>query len=107
MLDDLNRESFAQHLNTSFAVHYQASDGTDASVEMELVEAQEERHHAPDKGREAFSLMFAGPRTVPLEQGTYDFKHARLGSMALFIVPIGEDDKGRYYQCIFNRLARG
>lgn len=107
MLDQLTQESFAQHLNTQFRVHYQTETGDTATVDLKLVEAKYTRHHAPEQGLENFALLFHGSNAVPLTQSTYAFEHEQLGRMDLFIVPVGADADNRYYECIFNRLARG
>jgi hypothetical protein len=103
MLDALTQETFARHLHSTFRVHQSAGPNVDLTLE----EAVHTPHHAPEQGLESFSLMFQGPRDVALPQDTYTMEHEHLGQLGLFIVPMGLDDKGRYYQCIFNRLARG
>ena len=66
MLDALNREAFANHLHSAFAIQAGEPEGPPTAVMLELVEATDGRHHAPEKGRESFSLMFRGSRDVPL-----------------------------------------
>ena len=47
--------------------------------------------------RRQFSLVFTGPSTRLLSQGTYDLRHAELGDLALFLVPLGPlGDEMRY-----------
>ena len=107
MLDHLTQESFAQHLNTQFRVHHQTETGDATTTDLTLVEAKHTRHHAPEQGLESFALLFHGPNAAPLGQNTYAIEHEHLGRMDLFIVPVGADADNRYYECIFNRLARG
>lgn len=57
---------------------------------------------------ESFSLLF---RSVGLEAGlsqnTYAFRHARLGKLQIFIVPVGEPaPQGRLHEAVFNRLLK-
>jgi hypothetical protein len=88
---------FARQLGTRFEI---ASDEA-ASLSLELVEAS--RLAAP-AGYEAFSLVFRGPADVRLEQATHRFKHAELGELDLFIVPIRRAQDGLYYEAVFNLL---
>jgi hypothetical protein len=55
---------------------------------------------------ESFSLTFRGPNQPPLPQGTYCFRHEKLGSLDLFTVPIGKGKDGIEYQVVINRLVK-
>jgi hypothetical protein len=55
---------------------------------------------------ESFSLIFRGPLDEPLRQRTHKIKHYALGQLEIFLVPVGKDDGGRYYEAIFNRTQR-
>ncbi len=55
---------------------------------------------------ESFSLLFRGPNDPPLQQGTYTFRHEKLGSFDLFTVPIGKGKNGIEYQVVINRLVK-
>jgi hypothetical protein len=96
MLDLPTRDSFAPLLNSQFQLE-RSSD----LIDMELTEVSELR---VSRGHEAFSLVFRGPRDMFLPQATYRFNHSALGAIDLFIVPIGQDEHGLYYEAIFNRL---
>lgn len=52
-------------------------------------------------GRAPFSLVFRGPRTIALPQGTYRIEHDALGGFPLFLVPIGPDAGGPRYEAVF------
>lgn len=56
-------------------------------------------------GRECFSIVFEGPRSLPLRQNTYTITHSALGTFELLIVP-GDQSKpsGRHYEAVINRL---
>jgi hypothetical protein len=57
---------------------------------------------APDgQPRTQFSLVFRGPVELPLQQGTYSIGGDLLEPQPIFIVPIGADAEGRYYQAVF------
>lgn len=107
MLDDLTKDVFEAHLNSTFyAPATDNADETKGAVALELVQVREGCGHAPQSGHECFSLLFRGPAHLPLAQSTYELQHKTLGKPAIFIVPTGSDENGRYYEAVFNRLRR-
>ena len=52
-------------------------------------------------GREPFSLVFRGPREPLLPQAIYALRHAGLGALEIFLVPIARDADGGRYEAIF------
>jgi hypothetical protein len=53
---------------------------------------------------ESFSLLFEGPEDRPLPQGLFELSHQRLGTLEIFLVPVGVDGTRRY-EAVFNRSA--
>lgn len=51
-----------------------------------------------------FSLQFRAPLTAPVEQGIFRVGHPSLGSLDVFLVPIGRSEAGLVYEAVFNRL---
>ena len=98
-MDHLNGKSFLQHLNTQFTV----GAPSDGSVWLELVSVTE---HIDTPRQENFSLLFRGPLEPFFPQRIYHLKHESLGSLELFLVPIGPDGKGMQYEAVFNRLRQ-
>jgi hypothetical protein len=96
MLENLHLEQFSQHLNSKFSARREPA----VAVELQLVEAQST---GSTPGYEQFSLLFRGPLNHLLEQSTYSFEHAEIGTFDMFIVPIKQDQEGLYYQAIINR----
>ena len=96
MLERLTRETFAQHLNTGFRLIL----GPGQELGLELTEAKD-LGSTPD--HEQFSVVFRGPLDPQLGQGIYRIEHDRLDAFDLFIVPVGQDRDGMYYEAIFNR----
>jgi hypothetical protein len=52
-------------------------------------------------GRDPFSLMFLGPSEPLLPQAIYALRHADLGVLEIFVVPVARDAGGVRYQAIF------
>jgi|SRR6266850_3629430 len=107
MSDYLRAGTFRTQLNTPFRVHLSPI----TAVEVELVEVTEkgvlDGEQRPAAARqERFSLVFRGPRGEPLQQGMYQMQHNQLGAFDLFLVPVGQDHDGVYYEAVFNRLRR-
>ena len=56
-------------------------------------------------GRECFSLVFEGPRSLPLRQDTYTISQSKMGTFELLIVPGNQSNpSGRHYEAVINRL---
>jgi len=95
-LDRLNLSVFSQYLNTHFNVRLDPA----TTIALELVTAVE-RPTAPNF--ECFSVLFLGPESPYLGQGLRTIEHATLGTMDLFLVPVGKDARGVTYEAVFNR----
>ena len=54
-----------------------------------------------DGERRGITLTFRGPREVPLEQSMFPLEHGEVGRQEIFLVPVGEDEDGRYYEAVF------
>lgn len=100
MLEDLTAERFQAHLGTRFRV----VPSTASDFEVELYEvALHEPHDGPRA--QPFSLRFRdgrGLRTSALPQQIFQLEHPALGTMAIFLVPIGPDAQGMCYEAVFN-----
>ena len=96
---DLHSQDFQACLNTPFAL----GDPADGSVSLDLVAVVE---GAPSTRLERFSLFFHGPLSPVYPQHLYRLEHAQLGSLDIFLVPVGPDDAGEYmqYEAVFNRF---
>ena len=97
MLQDLTHASFEEHLNTPFRVHF----GGEAPLEVVLYQVRlHEAHGGPRK--QPFSLYFQGPRQPVLPQQIYRLEHEKMGTMEIFLVPIGPEGQGMGYEAVFN-----
>jgi hypothetical protein len=91
---------FASHLGEVFHVHA----GRGGRISARLVEIGDVLGALDDE--QSFSLILHGRQARGLPQGTYRIWGAGMGSMDLFVVPIGSRRGGQDYQVIFNRIAR-
>lgn len=93
-MDELDYEGCRSQVKSSFRVN-------DTPLELTLVEVTEQKLTS---NQEMFSLIFCGAKDEALSQGTYDLTHDTLGSVTLFLVPVGLDENGYRYEAAFNRL---
>jgi hypothetical protein len=70
-------------------------------LELTLIEAQALRNYAK-LAREPFSLLFTTRGDFVLPQRIYGLRHATLGAMELFLVPVGREGDVTTYQAVFN-----
>ena len=96
-LRDVRLEHFAGLVGQTFAVKLEA----DQTMGLELAEAERAAGDRPDN---AFSLIFRGPADPILPQQTYNLHHAELGTLSIFLVPIGRRRDGMSYEAVFTRL---
>lgn len=101
MLETLTRAILAEYQNEKFQLQWDALD----SFEVELIEIGALTKHtaadATQEPREPFSLLFRGPKEPILPQQVYHLEHPRLGSVELFLVPVGPDTVGMQYEAVF------
>lgn len=69
---------------------------------LEMVEISD-LHVSPQMA--SFSVMFHGAADSRLEQHIYRLQHPILGSLNLFLVPVGGDSNGFWYEAVFNQLT--
>lgn len=55
-----------------------------------------------DSNREPFTLIFKSDNKNPAAQGIYELSHPDMGTLGIFLVPVGADDTGVEYEAIFN-----
>lgn len=97
MHDTLTMDAFSQLVNEEFSVYLR-----DTVLAATLLEVTPLTSSSSNLERQAWSMVFQFPPEQLFDQGTYEFEHANTGRLAIFIVPIGHDEKGVRYQAIFN-----
>jgi hypothetical protein len=104
MLDHLTVGDFIGHMNATFRVNM----GSGEVIDLELIEAKTigegARPASAGMRQQPFSLIFRGPRDPMLPQRIHPVEHPTLGSLTIFLVPIGPegDPTGLHYQAVFN-----
>jgi len=102
MAASLTEEEFSKHVNTIFNINDDQS-----AVDLELVQVKGYRKDPGDAGRmERFSLFFKGPGKPLLPQSTYSLSHEGMGTIDIFLVPIGLDGDGLRYEAVFNYFKK-
>ena len=99
MLDRLESADFAQRIHDVFCIPV-----TDAQpISLELAAVTDLGPKQLPGGRSPFALLFLGPVSDRyLRQGAYPLHHDTLGSLDLFIVPLGPQAGRMRYEAVFN-----
>jgi len=94
-LEDLTLAMFEPLVGDTFAVDI----GTGPPLDLVLTAATP----AGDQpgGRAPFSLVFDGPSQPLLAQAIYPLEHAELGTLEIFIVPLGRAAEATRYEAVF------
>ena len=91
-LKTLTAEDFRGHQGTAFRLTGAPYGGSEVSIDTELVDVTEYPARASATLRAPFSVLFHGPLQPVAPQGIYRVEHAELGTLELFIVPVGPDE---------------
>ena len=98
--DQLAQANFEIAVGTGFDI--MAADRQSVALVLRLIEVNPRRS---PRGYEQYSALFRGPALPALPQATYAFRHATIGELPLFIVPISRDDEGVVYEaCVSRRV---
>jgi hypothetical protein len=107
MLDTLTEASFTPHIGTEFRIAIDPARSI-VAVLVDVTVRHGRRAPAPwDSNprpeREPFSIVFRGPLDPPLLQRMYHVEHEAIGVIKdLFLVPVGINQDGRFYEAVFN-----
>jgi Domain of unknown function (DUF6916) len=101
MLADLKRSHFAEHVHQAVRIRVgEAALDAELAAVVPLGESGEGDVDA--KGyRLPFSLLYRGPLTPVLPQRTYPVEHPGMGTLELFLVPVGPEDGAMCYEAVF------
>lgn len=104
MAVELVSETFTRRVGEAFEVF--PAEGE--AFELVLSRCEAAGFGSPDQlreqfGREPFSLIFhAAERDRYWPQQTFRLRHAELGELELFLVPLGPDERGMQYQAVIS-----
>ena len=90
--------AFSALVGETFCLEERADD----RVEFELEEATALKAHRGVPRQNPFSLVFRAPPTCRLPQAMYALRHEELGEIHFFLVPIGSDEEGVFFEAVFN-----
>jgi uncharacterized protein DUF6916 len=93
---DLTEKAFKERQGDTFTL-----DGPVAGTTTEL-----RLDEVTTLGPDGFTLLFRGALPGWLPQRIYRLRHAALGELDIFLVPIGPDPQGFRYEAVFNRATR-
>jgi hypothetical protein len=88
-LETLTADDFRGHQGTRFRL---TGSPSGESVEAELADVTGYGSGTPGTFRAPFAVVFRGPLRPVLPQGIYHVEHEQLGTLELFLVPIGPDE---------------
>jgi hypothetical protein len=93
-LGALRIDDFTPHLDAIF-------DGQTAAAVVPLKLVKVDPAGASGRAGGAFSLIFVAPKGPWLPQAVYPVQHPTLGTLEIFLVPVGPAQGGNGYQAIF------
>ena len=96
MLERLSLDDFTPLVSQPFRVTVPGG-----VLDLTLVEASRAGTALPGR-RAPFSLVFRGAATPVLPQAIYTFDHPSIGTIEMFIVPIGPEAGGMTYEAVFS-----
>jgi hypothetical protein len=97
-LDALTDADFTPRLGEAFRI--QLPNGELLETVLDAVHTH--KYAPPTTKRRGFSLTFRSARPGHLPQATYAVTHDEMGTMDLFLVPVGPKDGGMCYEAVFN-----
>ena len=98
----LTLERFRPHVGDTFALTATVADsGEQVELAFVLEEAVEVAATGEAGAREPFSLRFRVPLETVLPQQVFPLRHEQLGTLEIFLVPIGQDAGGVRYEAVF------
>ncbi|MEA1673339.1 DUF6916 family protein [Nitrospirillum sp. BR 11163] len=100
MLGDLTAQNFLPLIDQEFTVTY--PDYQETLILSKVDHGK--KSAAPGRFRDPFSLLFNGTdRNTMLNQHIHPLTHPALGTLEIFLVPLGRNEDGTYfYQAVFS-----
>lgn len=99
MIDTATIETFAAHVGSTFELLLEGAQHL--SLTLGAAELIPTTNPAAVMARPPFSLIFRPPAGLAFAQGTYLLRHATLGTLELFLVPVQPDAGGPRLEAVF------
>jgi hypothetical protein len=93
----LTRDLFGDRIGQTWVI----DEPNAPAIALTLTEVESLRNYAKS-AREPFSLAFVTHGDFVLPQRMYALRHAALGPMSIFLVPIAKSGDTTTYQAVFN-----
>lgn len=97
MLEKLTEENFVDLTEQTFQFHHENLP----DFEGRLIEVRQLSEQTGAAGRTPFSLLFTCNGDTEPVQSTFDLEHEKLGSLEVFLVPVGKDERGLLLEAVF------
>ena len=97
-LADLELSHFADRVHEKVRIH---AGEIVLDAELTTVTPLGGRDADAGGGRRPFSLIYRGPLSPILPQKIYPVEHPELGTLELFLVPVGPEQGGMRYEAVF------
>jgi len=102
-MDQYTSEAFSSRVGEVFSFH-RTEEGSDAPVQLELVNVQASRHRPAGAARQAFSLLFVLRSADATGESTLHLRHDEFEPCAWFVNRVAAPERDRttaYYEAIF------
>ncbi len=96
----LQLSDFEPLVDSSFTLSLEGVEGTAEAVLSEAKVSPAGKY--AQEARDPFVLLFRLPQELKLEQSLYQMENDKLGKIALFLVPVKNDETGHYLEAIFS-----
>jgi len=96
-LSTLTADDFDPLVESSFTLH----DGSGVELPLTLASVRRANSNAARVNRAPFVLLFNSPPGRVLPQRIYAISHAKMGTLEIFIVPVGADADHVEYEAVF------
>jgi len=97
-LDALTSDDFSPRVGQAFRMRLNPEEW----LELVLAEVHTHKYAPPNQQRRGFSLTFQSRLPGAAPQATYTLVHDEMGTMDLFLVPVGPKGGGMRYEAVFN-----
>jgi hypothetical protein len=75
----------------------------DAEFDTDLIEV---KALTANEQQENFSLLFRAPEDAPIKQGIHELSKGDGTHLSIFLVPVSKDEKGVYFEAVFNNFVK-